>query len=211
MIQDTGATPEQYGSALGYLKAVNSGDPALMAQAFDAMQQEMAWLAKQLGREVPGVVDPLADHADLKAAVDEGEITRKHALELAQARAMQVRQQQAQQRTQQQTAQQQEQAQVQQQLAALETRLKADPAYQAKMAQVDFDWIKANVPPAKWAAAVEHQFARAVVAPPAPPAPAKPPVGSVPLRPVGRSQGMRPVPKDDMEAFELGLREVGGA
>lgn len=85
MITETKATPEQYGQALSYLQMVNSGDPAQQQQALAFMQQEVVSLSKILGVVVPGV-DLLAGHPDLKQGVADGEISAKHAEELAAAR-----------------------------------------------------------------------------------------------------------------------------
>lgn len=213
MVTSTGATPEQYSSALGYLQAINSGDPASMGKAFDAMLQEVQWLGQQLGREVPGLVDPLKDHADLSSAVDNGDITRKHALEVAQARVTQQRVAQRSEVQAKQTVAQQSEAAAVASVNALDQRLRADPAYAAKMQALTssgaFAWIKENIPPEKWAPAIEREWQRTAVAAPAPAA--KPAVGHVPLRPVRPSAGMAVQPKSDMEAFELGLRAAGGA
>lgn len=212
MVTSTGATPEQYSSALGYLQAINSGDPAMMGKAFDAMLGEMQWLAQQLGREVPGLVDPLQVHKDLAEAVENGDITRKHALEVAQARTLQQRTTEQASRTQQQSAAQQAEAAAVAAVNALDQRLQGDPAYQQKMEAMKssgaFAWIKDNLPPEKWAAAIEREWQRTVVTPPPRPAP---PVGAVPLRPVRQSAPMAAAPKNDLEAFELGVRQVGGA
>jgi len=211
MVTSTGATPEQYSSALGYLQAINSGDPASMGKAFDAMLQEVQWLGQQLGREVPGLVDPLKDYADLSEAVENGDITRKHALEVAQARVTQQRAVQHSEVQAKQTVAKQAEAAAVASVNALDQRLRADPAYAAKMqaltASGTFAWIKENIPAEKWVPAIEREWQRTAVGAPA----AKPAVGHVPLRPVRPSTGMAPQPKTDMEAFELGLRAVGGA
>lgn len=210
MVTSTGATPEQYSSALGYLQAINSGDPAKMGKAFDAMLSEVQWLGKTLGREVGGLVDPLQDHADLTAAVDAGDITRKHALEVAQARITQARTTEQASKTEQQTAAQQAEAQAVSAVNALDQKLRADPAYAAKMQAMQqagaFQWIRDNLPPEKWPAAIEREWQRTAVA--AAPSP-KPAIGHVPLRPVRQAQGMAAAPKSDLEAFELGVSQVG--
>jgi hypothetical protein len=210
MVTSTGATPEQYSSALGYLSAINSGDPAAMGKAFDAMLGELQWLGKTLGREVTGLVDPLQDHADLAEAVDAGDMTRKAALEVAQARVTLARTAEQAGKVQQQTAAQQAQAQAVAAVNALDQRLQADPLYAAKMQAMQqtgaFAWIKDNLPPEKWAAAIEREWQRTTVA--APPKP-RPAVGHVPLRPVRQSAPMHAAPKNDLEAFELGVSQVG--
>jgi len=84
-IQATGASPEQFGNVLNYLTAINSGDPAQMGKAYEAMQAELAWLGKQLGKPAPGY-DPLADHRDLQAQIEQGTLSREAAQELIAAR-----------------------------------------------------------------------------------------------------------------------------
>jgi hypothetical protein len=209
MVTSTGATPEQYSSALGYLSAINSGDTAAMGKAFDAMLGELQWLGKTLGREVTGLVDPLQDHKDLTEAVDAGDMTRKAALEVAQARVTLARTTEQASKVQQQTAAQQAEAQAVAAVNALDQKLRADPAYAAKMQAMQqagaFQWIRENLPPEKWPAAIEREWQRTVVAAPAPKAP---PIAHVPLRPGRQSAPMVAEPKTDMEAFEMGLATV---
>lgn len=79
-VTGTGASPEQFGAALGYLALINTGDPAKMMTAFEAMQKEQAWLAEKLGLSTP-TYDPLDADPDLKAKVKSGEVDRELALE----------------------------------------------------------------------------------------------------------------------------------
>lgn len=195
IITESTARPEQLSNALGYLQAINSGDPVKMGKAYEVMVQEVAWLGKQLGREVPGAYDPLADHDDLRRKVEEGDITREAALEIASHRAVNARTTERTKAQQDQQRREAEQAQAVEsaigQVAALNAKLKAaDPHFAAKLPALKpmLDFIRETLPPAQWAAAVE----RAYMGIPAPAAQAAstnspPPVGHVPLRPTGGS------------------------
>ena len=89
-IESTGATPEQYASALGYLRVIHHGTPAEKAQAAEFLRKELEWLEGQIG--VGG--DVLAAHPDLAEAVMNGDIARPYAEELARKRALDHAQQQ---------------------------------------------------------------------------------------------------------------------
>lgn len=207
-IQDTGATPEQYGQAIKYLALVNSGKPEMMAQAYDVMQAELAALAKALGREVPGVHDPLAEHEDLRDEVESGDLTRKRAIEIAQQRArdslVEGRNNQAQEKHQQQEVFGKAIAD----LNVLGAQLKgSDPMYAAKIAalQPTIALIRERCQPHEWAARVQQAY-RQVVLPAIAPAPAAtlPPPGPVrSVAPAGVH--MAAEAKDPMDALNMGL------
>ncbi|WP_206002637.1 hypothetical protein, partial [Pseudomonas viridiflava] len=79
-----------YGAALDYLGLIGKaqrGDMAAAGQAYDVMAKELSVLAQMLGKEVPGVHDSLAAHADLLAEVQAGDLPRARALEIASTRA----------------------------------------------------------------------------------------------------------------------------
>lgn len=208
--------PDQLQRLLGYGQAVNSGDPAAMRVAYDAMQKEMAWLGKTLGLEAPGV-DPLEAHADLKQQVAEGDITRAAALELASHRASarlgteHQQQTQRQQQQEQQLASDRETARVG--LNTLGQSLQAaDPAhFDAKIAMLapTIGIIRESLPPSRWVAVLHAAYLKCPT-PAAAPAPAAVPrPGHVPLRPSGApSASHTRQPKNDLEAFEIGLASV---
>lgn len=193
IITESTARPDQLSSALGYVQAINSGDPVRMGKAYDVMVQEVAWLGKQLGREVPGAYDPLADHGDLRQKVEQGDMTRESALEVARHRAVSARTADLT------KAQQDEQKReadhnaavdsAMKQVATLNAKLKAaDPHFAAKLPALKpmLDMIRETIPPAQWAAAVERAYL-AIPAPAPAATTAPPPVGTVPLRPTGGS------------------------
>lgn len=119
LVTSTKMSPEQFAQTLEFGRLVNSGSEQDLRVALEMIEQQRADLYQRLGVEAPGV-DLLAGHDDLKAAVDNMEITRDRALELAKYRKQdaQVRQQQ---QVRQQTATQQ--AQFQQTVEAAATAM----------------------------------------------------------------------------------------
>jgi hypothetical protein len=210
IIAESRATPDQLNNALGYLQAINSGNPVSMGKAYDSMLQEVAWLGKQLGREVPGLFDPLAEHADLKAKVDGGDMARADALEIARHRAEALRASaNATRQTETQNAEQGRKAAIDGGIAALNTlgqSLKAaNPDVYAKkfpLLKDDLAYARDNLPPDKWVGFIQRAYERITIAAP-PPAP--PPVGHVPLRPTGTAAGQNAKPKNALEAFDMGM------
>lgn len=219
ILRDSTATPPQLDRALGYLQRINSGDPKSMREAYDAMRQEVAWLGKQLGEEVPGSYDPLKDHPDLAEKVANGEITRELALDHVRLRADRARTEDVDRRrgeTERQTREQTEaQNAAKTALNQLGARLKAsDPQYEAKIKRLApaLAYARENLPPAQWAGYVEQAYGLIEIAPPAATTTARVPVGSVPLRPSAPPAGQRAaIPKDPMAAFKLGLASEAGA
>lgn len=84
-IQQTGATPQQYGETLSWLALFNSQDPKQQEKALELVETVAERLATLLGRERV-VGDPLGAHADLKDAVAKGQITAQYAKEIARTR-----------------------------------------------------------------------------------------------------------------------------
>lgn len=215
-IKSTGADPQQMGNALNYLAAINSGDPAAMGQAYDFMQQEMAWLAKQLGRPAPGY-DPLSEHADLAKQVADGDMTRPAAEELIRSRRTTALQQDSQQRQRQQMEQQataeQAHQQALQQVGALGQQLRAaDPHFDAKFKAIQpmVAVIQSTLPPQEWAGAIQWAYLAApapVVAPPAQRQPAAAP--NNPARATGLDLSQAPT-KENAFAFGVEAAKAAG-
>lgn len=220
MVSGTGCTADDFTRVLEYMGTIakgRKGDRASVEKAFEAVGAEYAAIAKALGKEIPGVHDPLAEHADLRAQIDAGDITRKAALEVVQARstaaAVAAQQQQAQQQTQATQAQQQQIQQGVASLQAWEAPKIADPGYaairpalNAKVAE-----IRQQFQPAQWAAATEMAYqalaaeakaAAALVAP----VPRQPVPG--PVRPSGPRPAMMPTTDDPIEAMMQGIAEA---
>lgn len=123
LVQGTGMTPQDFAQTLEFGRLVNSGDEKDVRVALEMIESQRAMLYQRLGVEAPGI-DLLQGHDDLKAAVDNMEITRERAVELAKFRkgeTAKVQQVQAQQEQSQ--RQQQFQQTVQQAAGTMETYL----------------------------------------------------------------------------------------
>ena len=207
MMVDTGATNEQFTQTFDYLGLVHKatqGDRTAAQQAFEMVTRERNELAKALGIEVDGF-DPLAEHADLQADIENGDITRSRALEIAESRRIAALQGQA--RSQQQEQEQRTAAQQQAiqggkaALNALEAEIVgSDPqyaakkdAFYAKVAQICREF-----PPAQWASAARLAYASVAA-----PAPKKPAPG--PIRPGQMRPPVAPATDDPMEAMNFGI------
>lgn len=161
-VAETRATPEQFTQALGYLKAVNSGDPAQIRTAIKTVQAELNALSRMIGEPIPGV-DLLAEHQDLKEALEAGDLSQQHAQEIAAARAMRATQNQASQHQTEQQRVQQEVASGKAALNQLEAQLTAtDPQYAAKRAIIVpmLQPVLSQLHPSKWAAAFKEAYAK---------------------------------------------------
>jgi len=216
-IASTGATPDQFGRVMNYLSAINSGDPQKMVLVYDAMLAEMKWLGQRIGKEVPGVFDPLDKHRDLAEEVGKGELTRQRALEIVQQREHAARSSELTQRQQAEFQRQQQFQQANEQamgdLRAVGARFQAsDPAFSQKMAylQPTLQVIQQTMHPSEWAAAAQRAYLAlpSIASAPAPAAGQKPTVGAVPLRPTGATNAQIRQPKDDMEAFSMGVASI---
>lgn len=217
LVVDTGANAEQYTKALDYLAAstaASNGDKAAAEKLWEYLTGEMAVVGRMLGKEIPGVVDPLAGHQDLVDEVDDGNITRARALELARARdaeadrAARTKQAQEQQAStvQQQQAQQQAIQSGKESLNALgQTLLKADPegyAQKAPQLVAKLREIAVKFPPDQWATQGAIAYASIRVAPAGPPG-AKQSVG--PVRPTGPTPHLKAEYQSPEEALNAAL------
>lgn len=210
MVRETGATPDQYGMTLDYLKVVNAaqaGDPQAAERALEMIMSEAQALAKALGREIPGVHDPLTEHADLAEAVKSGEMDRARAAEVAHARFLQ--QSVGQQRQQEATSRQAEQEaqRGRDQLIAYDRQMQADPNYAAKRPMLDalVGHIRQTLPPTQWLAATQQAYAS--IPNPQPVAQPRPAAPTNAVRPSGPSAApMVPSSFESMEdALEFGI------
>lgn len=222
MVMETGADAEQYGKTLDYLSLVNkglSGDRASVEKAFELVQGEYLNLAKALGREVPGVHDPIAEHADLVAELKAGDITRARALEIAGQRQAEAAVQAARAQQDQHGQQQQAVEQGRTAIATWDQAMQADPKYLAKRAILHpiVVNIRQALPPSQWLAATQAAYAAIpdVPAAAAPPAGGGPGAGGKPLpsalRGAGAVRHLAPTSYDDpMEAMEAALSDGAG-
>lgn len=206
-VASTGASPQQFGNALQYLAAINSGNPEQMAAAFDSMQAELAWLGKKIGREAPGF-DPLSAHPDLAERVKTGDMNRADAVEMVQHRQRGVLQQEHQQNLQRVSQSEQAAQQGLQAVADLGAQLRtADPQFTQKFAYLKptVEIIQATMPPAQWAAAIHQAYQHL------PPVPAAAPVvASRPNNPARASAApaVPATPKNPADAFSFGVAEA---
>lgn len=126
LVKSTGMTPQEFAQTLEFGRLVNSGDEKNLRVALEMIEGQRSMLYAKLGVEAPGV-DLLTGHDDLKAAVDNMEITRERAVELVKYRKAEGEKQQRMQAEQQQTESRQQYEQTVQQAAGsmeqyLETR-----------------------------------------------------------------------------------------
>lgn len=211
MITETGATAAQYTQALSYLRMVNSRDPAQIKLAIGVMQEELTALSRMSGTPVAGV-DLLANHTDLKQAVEAKQITPELAAEIAAGREQRAHQGVVARNAQQSDAQaQQEHAAGVKALNDIGKQLAAgDPNYRAK-AQAVLATIgeqMKKVPPSQWAQTflVAYTTYKA-------PAAAKPAVRKAapvvpknqPLRGNNPSGGQQSAPKSLEDAINMGI------
>ncbi len=219
-ISKTGTSPEQYGMALEYLGLIakaGQGDLVAADRAYTTMAAEMAVLAKMLGKEVPGVHDPLANHQDLRAEVEAGDLPRARAVEIAgqRDRAAYTGNVERQRTESQQAAEQAEQRGIQwlQQFDA--EMAQEDPSYAAKRPQLNeaVRQIREQYHPSEWAQRTALAYARiqapAAAAPAvaAPAAPVQPRPG--PVRPSGPRPAMDPTTfASPMDALEYGIQQA---
>lgn len=212
MVQETGANAEQYGMTLDYLgliTAAGNGDLKAAERAYAIWEKEGQALAAMLGKDVPGVFDPLAHHPDLTEAVKSGDVTRAYALELAKQRAQGVLHQDVAKRTREQQAEAQRQTEQQEAhrlgveaLRRFDAEMAADANYAAKRPFLNamVTNIRSTKHPSEWEAATRAAYASLpAITPPA----AKPPPG--PVRASGPRAVMVPEFDDPMAALDAGI------
>lgn len=89
-IQNTGATPQEFGAMVAYMKAVHTTDPVQLENAYKILQGELKGLAVKLGKpiyEVNLLRD--ASNADLVKEIQEGKLTNARGHEIALQREQQ--------------------------------------------------------------------------------------------------------------------------
>lgn len=219
-ISKTGTSPEQYGMALEYLGLIakaGRGDLVAAEKAYTTMAGEMAVLAKMLGKEVPGVHDPLANHQDLRAEVEAGDLPRARAVEIAGQRDRAAYTGSVErQRTETQQAMTQAQKDAFDGLQAYDAAMTAaDPSYLAKrdILQVHVNEIMAKYPPREWERRTAIAYASIKLPPqpaaatPTPAPPLQPRPG--PIRPGGPGPALVPTTfASPMDALEYGIQQA---
>ena len=131
LVKSTGMSAQDFAQTLEFGRLVNSGDEKNLRVALEMIESQRAMLYQKLGVEAPGV-DLLTGHDDLREAVDNMEITRERAVELAKYRKQQA---DVQQRQQAQAQQQQERATYEQTVTQAATAM--DAYLQTRANEVD--------------------------------------------------------------------------
>lgn len=220
MVVETGASAEQYGMALDYLGLIGKaqqGDMVAAEKAYEVMGKEYAALAKMLGKEAPGIHDPLANHQDLRAEVEAGDLPRARAVEIAgqRDRAAYTGSVERQRTESQQAAEQAEQRGIEWLKRFDAEMAQEDPSYAAKRPQLNeaVRQIREQYHPSEWAQRTALAYARiqapAAAAPAvaAPAAPVQPRPG--PVRPSGPRPAMDPTTfASPMDALEYGIQQA---
>jgi len=203
VFRDNGIQQDQFESAVGYIGAINRGD---IAAAKQMLEQELQALTLLTGEEF-APRDPLAGFDDLKQAVDNLEMPRARALELARYRMQNgVAQHEMQQ-----------QNQLQQQAQQWETQkgeaIRSIDAFVKEREANDLDWMvkgpimQANVlkwceglPPQQWPAQIKRMYEAIGMGARQSPAAGN---GNTPrpLRGAGMGAGAKPQPRNMAEAM----------
>lgn len=208
-LESNGITGEQFGIMTAIAADVNSRDPVRLERAYGALMAEATALAKALGKEAPGY-DPLSEVPELARKVEDGELDRATAVELAGARRREAALREHQQTVQTQTHQQQQLNAARDGLNALEADLKArDPDYARKRAILE-PIMRATLPgvsPDRWAATYADAYAKLAL-PAAAPAATRPDPANA-RRPAGGAGGA--APKNEAEAVMAALGLTPGA
>lgn len=206
-LERNGITGEQFGEMVMIATFANSGDPVRMQRAHEALLKAAADIGQKLGLEAPGF-DPLEAHPDLVAAVQNMDMDRKHALEVAHARQLRATATQYSSQQGQAHLAQQEQQRAVQELTALEQTLRAqDPQFEAKWAALKPVLLPAlqRIPLAERANAFREAYARFQL-PAAPAVPAqKRPDPANPGRPAMAAGAKTPTNNAEAIMLSLGL------
>lgn len=160
--QEHGVRQEQFEQGMQVIGMINRGDLE-GAQAF--LQDQLRQIALVTGKPVVPV-DALAGHQDLRAAVDNLQMSEAHAIEVARARMVQNHTQQTQQRQQQEQQTQQQSAQaIQQGQLAVDKFCKAQMSTDLDYAKIEPLLLKEiqegllqGIPPHAWAGIVEKTY-----------------------------------------------------
>lgn len=204
-IVSTGTNPEQFGMALSWLQKINSGKMEDLHDAYSIMQNELAAVAKAIGKPVPGTYDPLTEHQDLKQRVDEGLLSEADAQEIAAARAAQnFNNVQSAAQREQETKQNDIQAALQDVRDLGAELQKSDPLFQQKMPYLEpiiASAVNSGAPPANWRRMIEESYRKLPAVPQVKPEP-KPVPTPDPLRPTGATPSSGDMDKQPGSAVE---------
>ena len=218
IVDDSKASGEQLALAFEFIHLVNHGK---WDEALEIIEAQRAGVAKQSGKALPGV-DLLDDFQDLRAQVDNLEITEERAHEIARYRRQEFAQQQASQRQNETQAQQQASRQVAESYAAdkneavngidkwLKEQAGKDIDHSAKEAALNAyiganQEVLQNLPPKLWLKTLQGVYSsiRGAVPSAGNPGTARQPQ---PLRPRGGGAGLtKSTPNSNREALDRAL------
>jgi hypothetical protein len=213
IITSTGAPPEQFQDTLQFLRDWNSGTRDGLERCYDGLMRVAKTIGGALGREIPGLIDPLESYPDLKEKVETMALDRDGALEIARARAAHRLDQAAnQQRSQSFEAQQARETGAASLKEACANFAATDPHYAARapyLGAILRPILQSGAPPSQWTAMLRESYnalpAPVAAAPAAaviPPAAAKSPD---PIRQTGApGASVTKEPKSMLEAVMLG-------
>lgn len=209
-ITSTGATPEQFGEVLTLLTDMNSKTPEGFRRAYETLTRQTAILGKALGLPAQGY-DPLDDHPDLKARVEDSvDFTREDALAIAAGRATgKLTETTAARQTEQATQQQAYDAGVNR-VAALGNSLRSsDVHFEAKLPFLTpiIETVIQHLPPDQWVAKIQEAYAKLPTPAAAAPAPTVPRTPN-PIRPGGGGT-LDKKPGSALEAVQFALARGG--
>ena len=163
-IQNTGISPEEFSGLLDFARMAVSQSPEEKKQAFQIAKNEMQRLAKEIGIEEGGV-DLLDGFQDLQDKVENYELERGDAIELANARRGQQKiVQQQQNATQQQQQSQYAQVTLEQATNDISSFMKGrestdiDFAAKEKYLMGQVEKIQQKYPPEQWSAVVAQLY-----------------------------------------------------
>jgi len=204
ILEETKTSSDQLSAYLEFNRMLQSGDPKELESALQMIENQRATIYQALGREpAGGDIDLLKGFHDLKKQVEDEEITRAAALEIAAARREKVA---SAARTQQQQNQQHGVAQVEK---ARKTALADITAWTKKLTAEDLDYkakedmlleqvdeVLKTYPPNQWLTTLQMLY-RGIVIQKAPPVQDK---TKQPLRPSGPKTGAK-APQNMFEAM----------
>jgi len=163
-VSNSGLTPNEFATLLDYGKLATSESRSDKEHALEFAKNEVARLSKEMGVEAEGV-DLLDEFSDLQQQVDNYELSRDHAIELANSRRLQNKRESEQQAIQQQN---QERQQSSDEISKAAAEIESFMASQKKM-DIDFDakekylldqvdYIQKNYQPHQWAGVVSQLY-----------------------------------------------------
>lgn len=207
IMQDTGATSEDFSMAFEYLKAMRSND---MDSVGKILQNQIKQYQVATGKQF-GQVDPLSEFPELREAVNSFQMSEERAIEMARINTKNREYEQQQQRARQQEQSQHEAAQAKQTALQELTNMgaawsKTDPDYARKEAIIlqHAQDIAKKFPPQQWAEQVNLMY-RAISAVQIP----KTSTAPAPLRSSGQGGGAKQ-PQNMLEALQGGLGYSNG-